>query len=60
MRSKVNRLEVRAALNLSVNILPFWLCTFPLSCDIIALYWRCVRLHGDDCDAIDSFWPYTD
>ncbi len=35
MRSKVNRLEVRAALNMFVNILPFGLCTFPVSCVII-------------------------
>ena len=57
MRSKVNRLEVRAALNMSINILPFWLCTFPVSCDIIALYW-CIRLNGDVCEVIDYFWPY--
>lgn len=37
-RSKISRLEVRAALNMSVNILPFWLCTFPVSCTIIFLY----------------------
>jgi hypothetical protein len=46
MRSKVNRLEVRAALNMSVNILPFWLCTFPVSCNVMTLYW-CVRLESD-------------
>lgn len=55
--NKVNRLEIRAALNMSVNILPFWLCTFPVSCNIMALYW-CVRLEGDVCDVIDSGWPY--
>ncbi|XP_046458954.1 uncharacterized protein LOC124205549 [Daphnia pulex] len=42
-RSKVNRLEVQAALNLSVNILPFWLCTFPVACNTIVVYW-CIRL----------------
>ncbi|EFX82895.1 hypothetical protein DAPPUDRAFT_316241 [Daphnia pulex] len=49
-RSKVNRLEVQAALNLSVNILPFWLCTFPVACNTIALYW-CIRLDAK-CDNI--------
>jgi hypothetical protein len=43
IRSKISRLEVQAALNLSVNILPFWLCTLPVSCNTIALYW-CIRL----------------
>ncbi|XP_046454827.1 uncharacterized protein LOC124202521 isoform X2 [Daphnia pulex] len=56
-RSKISRLEVRAALNMSVNILPFWLCTFPVSCVIISLYW-CIRLEGD-CDMILRALPYV-
>jgi hypothetical protein len=35
-------LEIRTALQLSVNILPFWFCTFPLTCVTMALYW-CVK-----------------
>ncbi|EFX82897.1 hypothetical protein DAPPUDRAFT_101081 [Daphnia pulex] len=57
-RSKVNRLEVQAALNLSVNILPFWLCAFPVSCNIIVFYW-CIRLDAN-CDSLmvtlNYFW----
>lgn len=44
--NNVNRLEVRAALSMSVNVLPFWLCTFPVSVHAIAMYW-CIRLEGD-------------
>ncbi|XP_059351573.1 5-hydroxytryptamine receptor 1B-like [Daphnia carinata] len=54
--SKVNRLEVQAAFNLSVNVLPFWLCTFPLSCFAIATYW-CTRL-GANCDTFLLLWTY--
>ncbi len=56
IRSKVNRLEVQAALNLSVNILPFWLCTFPVSCYAIVVYW-CIRLDAN-CDNIVAIWNY--
>lgn len=56
-RSKISRLEVRAAFNMSVNILPFWLCTFPVSCAIISLYW-CIRLEGD-CETIQRALPYV-
>ncbi len=55
-RSSINRLELRAALNMSINILPFWLCTFPVSCSVIALYW-CLRFKGN-CDYILLPWPY--
>ncbi|KAK4010967.1 adenosine receptor A2b-like [Daphnia magna] len=54
--SKVNRLEVQAAFSLSVNILPFWLCTFPLSCFAMATYW-CTRL-GGNCDTFLFIWTY--
>ncbi len=50
--NNVNRLEVRAALSMSVNVLPFWLCTFPVSFHAISLYW-CIRLEGD-CAAVLS------
>jgi 5-hydroxytryptamine receptor 1 len=39
---------------MSVNVLPFWLCTFPVSCYAIGLYW-CIRLEGD-CSAILLTW----
>ncbi len=57
VRSNINRLELRAALNMSVNILPFWLCTFPVSCCVMALYW-CIRLEGN-CENILLPWPYV-
>nr|CAH0109668.1 unnamed protein product [Daphnia galeata] len=41
---------------MSVNVLPFWLCTFPVSCYAMALYW-CVKLEGD-CDAVFLTWTY--
>ena len=56
IRSKINRLEVQAALNLSVNILPFWLCTFPVACYAIVVYW-CIRLDAN-CDTIVVTWNY--
>ena len=54
--NKVSRLEIQAALIMSFNILPFSLCTFPVSCYAIALYW-CIRLEGD-CDNILLTWTY--
>ena len=44
-RSKHNRQEIRAALSLSINMLPFWLCTFPVTLNGILIYW-CVRLQS--------------
>ena len=32
-------LEIRTALQLSINILPFWICTFPLTGSAMSLYW---------------------
>ena len=29
-RPKLNRLEIRAALSMSINMIPFWFCAFPL------------------------------
>jgi 5-hydroxytryptamine receptor 1 len=55
-RFKIHRLEVQAAFIMSANILPFSLCTFPVSCYAIALYW-CLRLDGD-CDTILLTWTY--
>lgn len=54
--SKISRLEIQAALNMSVNVLPFWFCTFPVSCYAIGLYW-CIRTEGD-CSTILRTWPY--
>lgn len=42
-RKRCNRLETRAALSFSINTLPFWLCTFPITLAGISLYW-CVYL----------------
>lgn len=55
-RSKVNRLEVRAALTMSANIVPFWLCTFPVSIHALALYW-CILLQAD-CYAVFHMTSY--
>jgi hypothetical protein len=38
-RPKISRLEIRAALSLSINFLPVWLCTFPVTLNAIAIYW---------------------
>lgn len=42
-RTGIARLDFRAALILSVNVLPFWLFTFPLAFYIMAIYW-CSKL----------------
>lgn len=54
--SGIQRLEIRTALQLCVNILPFWICTFPLSCCTMALYW-CIRLKLN-CSIIFIVIPY--
>ena len=54
--NKMNALEIRAAITMSVNILPFWICTFQVTCNAIALYW-CIRL-GHDCSIIFMINPY--
>ena len=55
-RSKINRQEIRAALNLSINMLPFWLCTFPVTLNGIAIYW-CVLLQSN-CPIVYRINPY--
>ncbi|XP_046638189.1 uncharacterized protein LOC124316340 isoform X2 [Daphnia pulicaria] len=55
-RSKISRLEVQAALNLSVNILPFWLCTLPVACYAIVSY-LCIQLDVN-LDTIVVTWNY--
>ncbi|KAI9552853.1 hypothetical protein GHT06_020736 [Daphnia sinensis] len=42
-KKKLNRLEIRAALNMSINVLPVWLCTFPVTLNAIIIFW-CIRL----------------
>lgn len=37
-RSKFSRLEFRAAFNMSINVLPVWLCTFPVALNAISPY----------------------
>ena len=54
--SGIKRLEIRTALQLSVNILPFWICTFPLTCCSMALYW-CIRLELN-CSLVFAVIPY--
>lgn len=55
-RGKLSRLEIRAALNISFNILPVCLCTFPISLNGIALYW-CFR-YEYDCSFVRQFNRY--
>ncbi|KAK4014366.1 hypothetical protein OUZ56_026892 [Daphnia magna] len=55
-RSIVSRMEARAAVRMSVNLLPLWLCTFPISCTSLAIYW-CIRL-GGDCTILGQIMSY--
>lgn len=55
-RDRISRLEISAALNLSINVLPFWVCTFPVTIHAISLYW-CVRF-GADCTTIVEIGSY--
>jgi hypothetical protein len=55
-RPKLNRLEIIAALNMSINILPVWLCTFPVTLNAIMIYW-CIRLEMN-CPVIYRINPY--
>jgi hypothetical protein len=55
-RSKVSRLELQTTINMSINVLPFWLCTFPISCTSIAIYW-CIQL-GGDCSVLGQMMSY--
>lgn len=55
-RAKLSRLEFRAAFNMSINVLPVWLCTFPVTLNAISLYW-CVHLELN-CSTIVLINPY--
>ncbi len=55
-KPKVNLLEIRAAIHLSINVLPFWVCTFPVTCNAIAIYW-CIRLETE-CSVFFNINPY--
>ena len=55
-RDRINRLEISAALNLSINVLPFWVCTFPVTIHAISLYW-CIRF-GSDCTTMVEIGSY--
>lgn len=55
-RPKFNRMEIRAALTMSVNVLPVCLCTFPVTLNGIAIYW-CIRL-GKNCPILYQLNPY--
>jgi 5-hydroxytryptamine receptor 1 len=55
-RPKLNRLEIRAALSMSINMLPFWLCTFPVTVNGIAIYWcYCLQIN---CSVARRINPY--
>ena len=54
--NKINAYEIRAAITMSINSLPFWVCTFPITCNTIALYW-CIRFEYD-CSIIFTIGPY--
>lgn len=56
LKPQINRLEIRAALNMSINTIPIWIFTFPITCNGIALYW-CTRL-GTSCSFITITNPY--
>jgi hypothetical protein len=55
-RPKISRLEIHAALSLSINFLPVWLCTFPVTLNAIAIYW-CFRL-GTSCPTLFRINPF--
>jgi hypothetical protein len=55
-RPKISRLEIRAALSMSINVLPVWLCTFPVTLNAIAIYWCfCLQIN---CPVIMQINPY--
>lgn len=49
---QLSKLEVRAALSLSINVLPMWLCHLPIAVSAIALYWCFYQHQSGDCGAI--------
>jgi hypothetical protein len=55
-RPKISRLEIHAALSLSINFLPVWLCTFPVTLNGIAIYWG-FRL-GTSCPTLFRINPF--
>ncbi|KAK4014412.1 hypothetical protein OUZ56_026935 [Daphnia magna] len=55
-RPKFNRLEIRAAFSMSINVLPVWLCTFPVTVNTIFIYW-CIRLETS-CPIVFRLNPY--
>jgi hypothetical protein len=55
-RSKLNRLEIRAALSMSINVLPVWFCTFPVTVNAIIIYW-CIRVKSN-CPTVFGINPY--
>ena len=57
-RSKLNRLEIRAALFMLINVLPFLLCTIPLTLNSIVFYWCNNRLQNTNCSILFKMNPY--
>jgi 5-hydroxytryptamine receptor 1 len=55
-RPKLNRLEIRAALSMSINMIPFCFCTFPVTLNAITIYW-CIRLQTN-CPTVSRINPY--
>lgn len=54
--SKLSRLDIRAALCLSISVLPVCVFTLPVTLNGIAIYW-CIRLEKD-CSVIFQIDPY--
>ena len=56
LKPQVNRLEIRSALNMSINTTPFWIGTFPDIINLIACFW-CAQFQAD-CSVLSSLNPY--
>lgn len=56
LRPPNNRLEILAALYMSINTMSFWIFTFPTIFNGIALYW-CLQLQAN-CSTIVKINPY--
>lgn len=55
-RTSISQLELRAALSMSINVLPVLIFTFPVTCNAIILYW-CIQLECN-CTTILKINPY--
>ena len=55
-RPKLDRLEIRAAFSMSINMIPFCFCTLPVTLNAIAIYW-CICLQMN-CPTVFRINPY--